>query len=462
LLHKLTVKDTEMRMFLCFSSVTAALGTAGQAAYGASNRYLERLMTLRTQQGQAGCCIRWPEVSCVGMAAALHGSSGEGSRPCAVSVAQVENFLQGYFASFSTSPSTLTWMPTALVEMYRNTTVAKQLVAVMDNVAPTAPAAVTTGAGAIAAPAVVAAEYQIRSVMKRILTTLIDDAADGEINDDALLMQTAGLDSLGATELSSQLGAEYGLKVPPTLIFSYPTVNEIVSYLHGTLAAKAAASSPHPPAPSGHTKVTAPATSAPLQQLGSTALAPTASAVTLDDVAIIGTSLSFPGNCNTLDRLWEILLTKESTSVNTPADRWDVDALLAANNIRDDGCRARLQKAHFLTHEEPFNPQQFNMTAKEAEVMHPTHRLLLVNCQRALDDAGYGGADLCANTGVYVGIGGVVSGTGSAAAAATEKTTASRQPTMSAYSATSHSVSVSSRLSSHNDFHNIFYDLFLS
>jgi acyl carrier protein/NADP-dependent 3-hydroxy acid dehydrogenase YdfG len=446
LLHKHTAEDTQLRMFLCYSSVTAAVGTAGQAAYGAANRYMEWLMQERIRGGHAGLCVRWPEVSGVGMAAALHGADSGNERECSITAAQVERFLLDLFTRAGAEQqtiavSTVTLMPPALVDLYKHSSVGKQFAHLQPaaGVAPCAEASNVASAPATiqAAPRrPVPTEPQLHTTVRRIVSTLLDDAGDGAamVSDDALLMQT-GLDSLGATELSAQLSGEFKVKVPPTLIFNFPTVKEIVGYLQATLAAQHGAPAPR----------------AILQQSPSMSISPqpacampsSAKVVRLEEVAIIGTSLSFPGNCSSLERLWEILVNKESTSVNTPADRWDVDALLASNNIRDATCRARLLNAHFLTHDERFNCLQFNMTAKEAAALHPTHRLLLINCQRALQDAGYEGEKLCANTGVYVGIGGVVSGTGSVAAPATTTTTTTRQPAMSAYSATSHSVSVS-------------------
>jgi acyl carrier protein/NADP-dependent 3-hydroxy acid dehydrogenase YdfG len=444
LLHKHTAEDTHLRIFLCYSSVTAAVGTAGQAAYGGANRYMEWLMQERVHSGRAGLCVRWPEVSGVGMAAALHGADSGNERDCSITAAQVGRFLLELFTRAGagqciTATSTVTLMPPALVDLFRHSSVGKQFAHLQS-----VPGALLCAEGSKVGPAPstvqaapprpVPTEAQLHTTVRRIVSTLLDDAGDGATvdSDDALLMQT-GLDSLGATELSAQLSAEFKVKVPPTLIFNFPTVKEIVGYLQAALSAQ-------------HAAPVSRAAQQPLSVSSSPqarSLLSSAAAVYLDEVAIIGTSLSFPGNCNSLERLWEILVNKESTSNRTPADRWDVDALLASNNIRDATCRARLLNAHFLTHDEPFNCLQLNMPPKEPTAMHPTHRLLLINCQRALQDAGYAGDKLCADTGVYVGIGGVVSGTGSVAAPTTATTATTRQPTMSAYSATSHSVSVS-------------------
>ena len=55
------------------------------------------------------------------------------------------------------------------------------------------------------------------------MTSLVGEE---DVDEDATLMDE-GLDSLGATELSSKLAAELGVRVTPTLIFSYPTMRLI-------------------------------------------------------------------------------------------------------------------------------------------------------------------------------------------------------------------------------------------
>ena len=68
LLHEHTLQD-ELRLFLTFSSVAAAYGNAGQAAYSASNAFLDALVQERVRAGLAGASVQWPAISDMGMAA---------------------------------------------------------------------------------------------------------------------------------------------------------------------------------------------------------------------------------------------------------------------------------------------------------------------------------------------------------------------------------------------------------
>ena len=57
----------------------------------------------------------------------------------------------------------------------------------------------------------------------------------GEDDDAHATLLDEGLDSLGATELASKLSAELDVRVPPTFIFSYPTMERICEYMEELL-----------------------------------------------------------------------------------------------------------------------------------------------------------------------------------------------------------------------------------
>ena len=64
--------------------------------------------------------------------------------------------------------------------------------------------------------------------------SLLDQESDQEFDTQGPLMEM-GLDSLATTQLVQQLSAELGIKLSPTLLFDYPTVEELSGHLAGEL-----------------------------------------------------------------------------------------------------------------------------------------------------------------------------------------------------------------------------------
>lgn len=69
-------------------------------------------------------------------------------------------------------------------------------------------------------------------IVRRIAAELISN----ELISDSVPLMDMGIDSLSATEIASNLSTEFGLKLFPTLLFNYPTVNDIVNHLCNTMS----------------------------------------------------------------------------------------------------------------------------------------------------------------------------------------------------------------------------------
>lgn len=54
----------------------------------------------------------------------------------------------------------------------------------------------------------------------------------------------------------------------------------------------------------------------------------------MDDIAIVGLALRFPGDANSSQRLWDVLERKESQWSEFPKDRFNIDGYYHPNSQR--------------------------------------------------------------------------------------------------------------------------------
>jgi acyl transferase domain-containing protein len=108
----------------------------------------------------------------------------------------------------------------------------------------------------------------------------------------------------------------------------------------------------------------------------------------LEPLAVIGLSFRLPGNAETTDAFWNMLISKRSASKVTPRSRFDPDAHYNADASRIGSLSYR--GGNFLDGDpvDAFDPLFFSIGAAEAHAMDPVHRLTLETAYRALENAG--------------------------------------------------------------------------
>ena len=255
-----------------------------------------------------------------------------------------------------------------------------------------------------------------------------------------------GLDSIVGVEWIRTINKAYGLSIPATKVYDYPTIRQLAGQLLTELNAQGSPVSHLSPIPveqHSHQDHGIPATpqavaesriklpeltvetedsppeiavvrlqsQSALAQYQSipqtTAVAPPQEppqgAEAIDRrIAIIGSSGRYPG-ANNLSEYWDRLVEGFDAVREVPATRWDVNRYYDPTIPSPDKIYCKWLGA--LDGIDCFDPLFFNISPAEAELMDPQHRLFLEEGYKAFEDAGYAPAGLDGiNCGVYLGI----------------------------------------------------------
>ena len=180
-------------------------------------------------------------------------------------------------------------------------------------------------------------------------------------------LMSAGLDSLGSVEFANVLSRQFGMQMPGTLVFDYPTVNAVSAYLSEKLAAAAplveaaAAEADSPTQPPVRLSTHLP--TGRQQQQMSTAVAVMAAA-SHPIITAAHSCGAFPWGQDHVTAI--------------PDARWDADAALS------QGHSMQARFGSFMQDVELFDSTCFGLSAGEASTMDPQQRCLLQCTAEAL------------------------------------------------------------------------------
>ncbi|HEY3919473.1 MAG TPA: SDR family NAD(P)-dependent oxidoreductase [Stellaceae bacterium] len=242
-LHRET-RDHPLEQFVTFSSIAALIGPTGLANYAAANLFEDVLAHHRHALGLPALSIDWGPWADTGMAETV-GSGREAQwTGLGISTMSTDDALAAFACALQgTSPqlafAEINWPvffgrfaaagPPPFYERLREIAAA----------APEAKVDVRRQLAALpAAPAYALLTRHVSDTVARVL-----GFPHGSDLDTRLGLFQMGMDSLTAVELRSRLQASLGCELPSTLVFRYPTVDEIVLFLAGEIGLAPALSS---------------------------------------------------------------------------------------------------------------------------------------------------------------------------------------------------------------------------
>jgi acyl transferase domain-containing protein/acyl-CoA synthetase (AMP-forming)/AMP-acid ligase II/acyl carrier protein len=240
-----------------------------------------------------------------------------------------------------------------------------------------------------------------------------------------------GLDSVTTLEMRHRIEVTLGLSCPPTLLWSYPTLDALTSHLDERIAGSLLREEPE-----GTSQVEQKGESDDgrqwVEQLSNDEvarlLAEQLPAGTLslerrmllalrnrsagqreeadtrrEPIAVIGMACRFPGGATTPEALWALLCQQRDVITEVPGTRWDIEAFYDPDPAAPGKIASRW--GGFLGQVDQFDPHFFGISPREATLMDPQQRLLLEVSWEALERAGQTAEQLSGSqTGIFFGM----------------------------------------------------------
>ncbi|MEV7776553.1 type I polyketide synthase [Kitasatospora sp. NPDC086791] len=231
-LHEAT-EHLDLRAFVLFSSASGVFGAPGQANYAAANAFLDALAEHRHARGLPVTSLAWGQWA---ESSGITGNLTEADHRRLARTGMLPLATEQALDLFDTA---LAGERPALVPVRLDLAAIDTPPALLRGLArPRRAPAPVAGPGDLRARLEALPEPEQRALLLDLVVTHSASTlgmAPGGIDDPRQLFRDHGVDSLTAIELRNQLNAATGLQLPATLVFDFPTPEQLVNHLYGQL-----------------------------------------------------------------------------------------------------------------------------------------------------------------------------------------------------------------------------------
>jgi acyl transferase domain-containing protein/short-subunit dehydrogenase len=222
-----------------------------------------------------------------------------------------------------------------------------------------------------------------KQILADLISKSIKDVSRGQIipTDKQTGFLAMGLTSLMAVHLIKALTSELQISMPVTVLFNYSNVELLSSYLDSEIQKSLSRN---------------------LEPIHHNATLRSQKQDLENQIAVVGMSCRFPGEADSPDLFWDLLINNRNGRKEIPPTRWNVDQY---SDLFSGEPVARW--ANFISDESVFDFDAgfFKIPPKEIETLDPQQRLLLETSWHAFENAGIPVNHLKdKQVGVYVGI----------------------------------------------------------
>jgi len=399
-------KEVALDFFVLFSSVTGALGNAGQADYATANAFMDEYATYRNELVAGGLrhghtlSVNWPLWKEGGMQVDQDTEHYLFDTFGMVPLSTVSGIASLYRALLSRQSRVM------IIEGDRKRIIEK--IVASDDSLPQQPVQPATTSWVIDSNTEEAAILYFKKLLSAVIKLPVD-----KIRADTA-MEEYGIDSVMVMKMSARLEKVFGA-LSKTLFFEYRNISELTRYFlqeHAEQLMDVLGLKVNKPLVTENKAALPGSNILPMRNRVSNRMKTperkTGREVDPLDIAIVGVSGKYP-QAENLNEFWENLCQGKDCITEIPADRWDYRTYFDTDKTKKGKTYSKW--GGFLKDVAAFDALFFNISPLEAELLDPQERLFLQCVQETIEDAGYNRQGLAgsekglpANIGVYVGV----------------------------------------------------------